>query len=149
MEPSLQTSDTSLTITRVFRATPEEIWELWTDPEKISIWHRPAPTGFSTKAEGEAKVGGAYTIAMSHDGKTDTVHGIFQELEPPHKLVYSWQWEGAPTEDTSTVTVLLDPVPEGTKLTLVHDRLGSPQSVQAHAEGWLGCMVNMELLITK
>ena len=65
MEPTLQTTDTSLTITRVFRATPEELWELWTDPEKISIWHRPGPTGFTTKAEGEAKVGGAYKIAMS------------------------------------------------------------------------------------
>jgi uncharacterized protein YndB with AHSA1/START domain len=150
MDETLQTTNTSLTLSRVLKAPPEEVWELWTDPEKISQWHRPNTKDFTTEAEADAKVGGEYRIAMKSAEGTHTAFGKFKELTPPRKLVYSWQWESdspAEASEVSEVTVLLEPVPEGTKLTLVHDRLSGPQSVKAHADGWLGCMENIKELI--
>ena len=145
MQPDLQTTDTSLTITRTFRATPEELWELWTDPEKISEWHRPGPE-YTVKHEGEAQVGGKYELNMTDHRGTQTAFGEFQVVEPPRKLVYSWSWRNSPFKEDSRVTILLEPVDAGTKLTLVHDRLSSPESVRAHAQGWMGIMGNLESL---
>src|SRR4051794_1171348 len=68
---TVETTDTSLKIERTFDIGIDEMWELWTDPAKISVWHRPNTTEFTTKAEGEAKVGRPYKISMNHHGKTD------------------------------------------------------------------------------
>lgn len=132
-------TDTSLTIVRTYNATPEELWELWTAPEKLSQWHH-APGG-SAQAETDVRVGGAYKIAMTDQSRW-LVFGEFTEVDKPNKLVYSWQWQGYPDE-VSQVTVLLKPLDKGTELTLVHERLSGPDSVQAHSDGWLGVMENI------
>ncbi len=147
MDQSLEKTNTSLTISRVLKASPEAVWQLWTDPAKVNDWHRPNKTDYTTESKLDLKVGGTYKIAMISAEGRSVATGTFKELNPPRKLVYSWQWEGDPTTELSEVTITLDPVPEGTKLTLVHDRLSGPESVKAHSDGWLGCMENINELI--
>lgn len=146
MDPSLETTGTSLVLQRVFKASPKQLWDLWTDPVKISLWHKP-DIAMTTTSEVNLKVGGAFRISMTGPDGNHTAYGKFIELNEPSKLVYSWQWEGDPTGELSEVTLTFDPVPGGTKLTLVHDRLSGPKSVKAHSEGWLGCMGNINELI--
>ena len=143
----METTDTSLTINRVFPITIEDMWDLWTNPARISQWHRPNMTDFSTQSSVDAVVGGKYRIEMTEGGETHTAMGEFKEIDKPHKLSYSWQWENDPSNEVSEVTVSLVSVPEGTKLTLVHARLSGPQSVKDHGEGWLGCLENINVLL--
>ncbi len=141
-----QTTKTSLQLKRVFKTSPEKLWELWTNPEKVKLWHHPP--GFSTsEAEADARVGGKYKIGMrSPAGQMDTVFGEFLELDKPRKLVFSWQWESN-LEEKSVVTVELNPVSEGTELVLTHEKLSGPESVKAHAEGWDAIIPAIDLLV--
>ncbi len=53
--------------------------------------------GQCIKVEGDkmdARPGGAYRIVMhGPTGVTYTVQGIYRELAPPERLVFSWAWE--------------------------------------------------------
>lgn len=147
MDQDLQTTNTSLTLTRVFKASPEELWQLWTDAKEINKWHRPNTVDYTTTSQADVTEGGDYKISMESSEGTHSAFGKFKILDPPHKLVYSWQWDNDPTQEISEVTVLFTPVSEGTKLTLVHDRLKGPESVRAHADGWVGCVENIMELI--
>ena len=142
-----QTTDTSLTLSRVFKATPEELWDIWTDPEKVNQWHRPNRDDYTTEASVDAKVGGEYSISMKMPENTFKVHGIFTELDPPHKMVYTWDWEDDSVH--SEVTVEFKPVSEGTELVLRHAKLSGPDSVASHKAGWNGCLDNIAELIKK
>jgi uncharacterized protein YndB with AHSA1/START domain len=140
-------SDTSLKLTRVYDISIEEMWALWTDPAMIARWHRPNTVDYTTVVEADVRVGGAYRIAMTANDNEHTAFGRFTLVDKPFKLGYSWQWEGDPTNEISAVIVELTTVTRGTKLTLVHERLSSPESVKAHADGWTGCLVNINKLI--
>jgi len=142
-----QTTDTSLTLSRVFKATPEELWDIWTDPEKVNQWHRPNTSEYTTEAEVDAKVGGKYSISMKMPESTFKVHGVFTELDPPRKMVYTWEWED--DSEHSQVTVEFKPVDDGTELVLRHAKLSGPESVTAHKAGWIGCFDNIAELIKK
>jgi uncharacterized protein YndB with AHSA1/START domain len=144
----VQTEKDRLTIIRVFNATPEELWDLWTNPALLDQWFRPNTSEYKTKSEVDARIGGRYRIAMTHDDHTDTVVGTFKELQKPHKLIYSWHWQNEPADEVSEVSITFQPLPEGgTKLILDHDRLSGPESVKGHTEGWLGCMGNINQLL--
>ena len=51
------------------------------------------------------------------------------------RLVFSWAWE-ATAELVSRVTVTFRPVPEGTEVTLVHDRFANEATATRHRRGW-------------
>jgi len=71
----LKTTNTSLTIIRVFKASPEELWQMWTDAKEIEKWHRPNNTDFTTSSEADAKVGGSYKISMKSKDGAETAFG--------------------------------------------------------------------------
>lgn len=141
------TTDTSLTLSRVYKATPEELWDIWTDPTKIEEWHRPDSPGATAEATLEPKVGGAYSIRMKRvEAETAfVVHGVFTEFDPPHKLTYSWDW--ADGGEKSEVSVAFKPTSDGTELVLTHTKLSGPESVAQHKAGWVGCFANIQTLI--
>jgi uncharacterized protein YciI len=82
-------------------------------------------------------VGGEWRAeGKSVDGTPFSVSGKYLELDPPRKLVHTWNayWDGG---DETTVTFLLEPIPSGTRLMLRHEGfVGRPDSCKSHAEGW-------------
>jgi uncharacterized protein YndB with AHSA1/START domain len=50
--------------------------------------------------------------------------------------VFGWLWSDQPPGRASRVTVRFRPVPEGTELTLVHDRFADPETATRHRRGW-------------
>ena len=55
------------------------------------------------------------------DGEVHRVGGVYREVEPNSRLVYTWAWESTP-ERESLVTVEFRPSGEGTELLLTHQR---------------------------
>jgi hypothetical protein len=49
--------------------------------------------------------------------------------------VFSWAWHTTP-ERESRVSVTFRPVPDGTELTLVHDRFANVETATRHRRGW-------------
>ena len=67
-------------------------------------------------AEADVRVGGRYRILMrSPDGEHHDVGGVYREIEPNRKLVFSWGWKSTP-ERESRVTVELRAIDTGTEM---------------------------------
>jgi uncharacterized protein YndB with AHSA1/START domain len=69
----------------------------------------------------------------------DVVHGTFEELEPPHRLVLAYGWElpvdrGIPPGSTR-VEIILEEQDGGILLRLQHSGLPAGQA-DAHRHGW-------------
>jgi len=131
------TETTTLERTISIAASPETVWEFFVDPEKLTRWK-------GMKAELDPTPGGIYRceVIPGH-----TARGEFVELDPPHRLVFTWGWENesAVPPGTSTIEVELTPEGDGTRLHFVHRDLPGAQSVESHAHGWDHYLPRLEI----
>jgi uncharacterized protein YndB with AHSA1/START domain len=142
-EQDTMISETSLRVERSFDASPEEVFDAWTNPEVLRRWWATHPQGSTPVAEVDLRAGGRYRLTMdAPDGARHTVVGEYREVERPSKLVYSWQWEldsGEPGH-ISTVEVAFMPRDGRTHVVLQHSDLPDAASRDRHAEGWSACL---------
>ena len=129
----------SLTLKRRLNAPPAEVFAAWTDPEKMKRWMGPEGVE-PLRAEIDARVGGRYRLVMrSPDGEEHDVSGVYREVVPNEKLVFSWAWKSTP-ERQSQVTILLKPDGDGTLLTLMHEQFFDEAARDRHQHGWEGSL---------
>jgi uncharacterized protein YndB with AHSA1/START domain len=123
-------------------ATPGTVFPYLTDPARYIQW-------MGSQAALEAAPGGGYRVQMA-DGFAAA--GTFIEVEPPHRLVFTWGWadddaaEHVLGEQTATgsdlppgstrVEVTLDDADGGTRLTLLHHDLPTSELRDAHQVAW-------------
>lgn len=108
------------TLVRTFEATPEEIWQAWTDPDLAAQWWHPR--GMSTpreEVEIDARVGGRYTYTMVNDASDDRVvtGGVYRDVVPFERLVLTWGNSDGHPDDQPVITITLEPVGERTRMT--------------------------------
>src|SRR5437764_9510907 len=102
----------SLTLKRRLNAPPAEVFAAWTDPEKMKRWMGPEGVE-PLRAEIDAHVGGRYRLVMrSTDGEEHDVSGVYREVVPNEKLVFSWAWKST-SEWEAEVDSLLKPGGDG------------------------------------
>jgi uncharacterized protein YndB with AHSA1/START domain len=126
------TETTTVERTLSIAASPETVWEFFVDPDKATRW-------MGMKATFEPEPGGLYRceVIPGH-----TARGEFLELDPPHRLVFTWGWEPGEQGETSlapgssTIEVELTPEGDGTQVRFVHRDLPSSESAASHAHGW-------------
>lgn len=111
-------------------ARPETVWTFWTDPRRVAEWWGP-------DAEVEARPGGRYRVVMESG---PVMLGEMVELDPPHRLVFTFGWEGnAPGEPlapgSTQVEVTLTPDDDGTVLVLRHSDMPTTHAPD-HTKGW-------------
>jgi uncharacterized protein YndB with AHSA1/START domain len=108
-------------------ARPDIVFAHFTDPERMVRWK-------GDRAELDPRPGGIYRVEL-HDS---VARGEFVAVEPYHRVVFTWGWEGeGPVQPgTSTVEVLLKPDGDGTVLTLRHSGLPDEAARALHSEGW-------------
>jgi len=135
----------SLTLKRHLKAPPAKVFAAWTDPEKVKRWMGPGET--TTKhAESDPRVGGRYRIVMqTPSGQELDVGGVYREVVPDQKLVFTWAWKSTP-EDESLVTLLFRPDGDGTLLTVTHEQFVDDQARDGHKQGWNGALDKLEKL---
>ena len=131
----------SLTLKRRLNASPEKVYAAWTNPQKIARWFGPSSVKAGTGlASIEARIGGRYRISFTmENGEYNEVGGIYREVVPNERLVFSWAWHSTPERD-SLVTVSLKPDGDGTLLTLHHEQLFDQAARDGHERGWIGSL---------
>lgn len=117
-------------------ATPERVFRAIASKDVASWWGSPDLYRV-TEWTGELEVGGKWRSAgIGRDGSAFEVGGEFLEIDPPRKLVQTWdpKWvSGPPTK----VTYLLDPIEGGTRVTVRHEGFGAAaDSCLSHTDGW-------------
>ena len=135
----------SLTLTRRLRARPEKVFAAWTDPEKLAQWFGPSGVvPGSTRADLDVRVGGHYRISFTrNDGEYFEVGGVYREVIPNARLVFSWAWHSTP-ERESVVTVSLTPDGAGTLLVFNHAQFFDEVARDNHERGWSQFFVNLD-----
>jgi uncharacterized protein YndB with AHSA1/START domain len=141
METAIATEDrTSLQIRRVYKQTVAEVYAAWADPEQMKYWMGASDAFGEAEVTMDVRAGGRYRIVMHPpNGETHRVGGIFQEVVPNRKLVYTWAWESTP-ERESVVTVEFKPAGDGTEVLLTHQRFADAEARDKHNQGWNGCL---------
>lgn len=124
----------SLTIKRRFKTTPEKVYDAWTDPAKMSRWLGP-PDVIKVTTTTDLKVAGRYTIQMIVPNDEHNVTGVYREIVPNRKLVFSWAWRSTPEREL-LVTVTFVPDGDGTLMTLHHEQFFDEAARDRHEQGW-------------
>ena len=131
---------TGLQIRRVYDAPVAAVYAAWTDPEQMKQWHAPGDDFKTPETMTDLRVGGRYRIVMrSPDGEFHRVGGVYREIVPNSRLVYTWAWESTP-ERESLVTVEFKPSGQGTELLLTHQRFADIEARDKHQHGWNSCL---------
>ncbi len=126
----------SITKEKVFNHPINKVWDAISKAEEISTWF--------IQADFKAEKGYQYTFTSEVNEKgCTTIRGTVKEANP-YVLVYTWIVAG--TEAETTVTWILEPVAEGTKLHLEHSGISNYAGATAIAMfesfngGWNGCI---------
>jgi uncharacterized protein YndB with AHSA1/START domain len=130
----------TLVVRRVIRATPARLFDAWTTPEQLLKWWGPRPVVCSS-AQVDLRPGGAYAIGNRlPDGREIVISGVFEEVEPPHRLVYSWRID----QEASRVIVRFEPHASGTEVIIEHENIPDEETRNDHLKGWIGCLDGLE-----
>ena len=141
---AVTTEKPSIKIVRRFKAAPEKVWRALTEPETLKRWMGPTDEFKCPVAETDIRVGGRYHIGMqSPDGQMHDVSGVYREVKPNRKLVYTWAWKSTPDRE-SLVTIELRAVDGGTEMTLLHEQFADAEARDHHKQGWNGCLTRLE-----
>lgn len=105
------TTDTNreLTLTRVFDAPRQLVWDAYTLPEQLAKWW--GPRSMHTPLETitvDLRPGGAFRLTMVSNGEGTRYPSemVFREVDPIDRLVYRWDTQGTGIE-AGEVTITL------------------------------------------
>jgi uncharacterized protein YndB with AHSA1/START domain len=110
-------------------ASPETVWSLLVDPDEAVRWMGQAATF-------DLRPGGAYRVDVIPG---NTASGEFVEIDPPHRLVYTWGWESGNSSvppGSSTIEFELVRTDDGTLLRFSHRDLPNAEAAESHGHGW-------------
>lgn len=139
----------SVTLVRRLKASPATVYAAITRPEQMRQWWSP-DAGPTISVEADVRPGGRYSIVFRLlNGVEHNPTGVYREVVPNEKLVFTWEWPNAP-EKESQVTFLLKPIDDGTELTLIHEQLADEAARHSHEAGWSGLLAKLpQFLETK
>lgn len=98
--------DTTLVLTREFRAPRELVWASITTPEHVRRWYGCGMADLTT-CDIDLRVGGRWHYVLTAPtGSEDSFSGEYRELDPPTRLVTTESYDNIPgAEYVSTVTL--------------------------------------------
>lgn len=135
----------SLTLKRKLNAKPAAVYAAWTDPSQVTRWFAPE-SGATESAEIDARPGGKFHIAIrTGNGDRHDVSGVYREVRPDERLVFTWAWKSTP-ERESLVTIDLKAEGDGTILTLTHEQFFDEAARDSHRHGWTDLLDALERL---
>ena len=119
--------------------SPDEAFALVTEPERLRRW-------LTVSAYIDLRAGGDFhwTVATGSHAA-----GTVREVEPGRRVVlgFGWEEDDALPPDASTVTIVIEPAEDGSRVTLTHEGLNDEQTKQ-HAEGWEHYLERLETYAT-
>jgi uncharacterized protein YndB with AHSA1/START domain len=136
----------SVTIVRRIKAAPAKVWAAITQPKLMMQWWGP-DTGPTLSVVADVRPGGRFSVVFRLlNGDEHNPTGIYQEVVPEKRLVFTWDLPGMP-ERVSLVTFRLEPFDGGTELTLIHEHLPDETTRKSHEAGWRGLLDKLPVFL--
>ena len=136
MNTELKYENGTLTVTRVFDAPRETVFEAWVETSKVQQWWGCAQTT-NVSSVIEPRVGGKYCHRMTLEGVGELpMTSRFTVYEPPVRLAYVEEGD-----DPHPLRVTVDFIERGdrTEVRLVHENLPDEYSEYVKA-GWTAAL---------
>jgi uncharacterized protein YndB with AHSA1/START domain len=134
-------SNAAVVVRRAIAASAEDLFDAWLDPEALATWMRPG-TIRSTVAKIEPRVGGSYEIIMQGQSGPIVHKGVYQQIDRPKRLVFTWASPGTELRDT-LVTVDFVAAGPRTEVVVTHEQL--PESARpSHSKGWTSGLEHLD-----
>jgi uncharacterized protein YndB with AHSA1/START domain len=129
----------AFTITRVFAAPRERVWQEWTEPERFADWfgaEGEVPLGTVSM---DVREGGDWRLTMFYGPNRveSNWHGRYQEVVPPERLVLTMTDEPEGGDRYALITVVLTDLGDGR--TEMHFEQRDDQTAEQHkraSTGW-------------
>lgn len=139
MAVSSSVAEKSVVCEVYIEASPETIFPFFTDPEQMVRWK-------GSEASLDPRPGGAYRCQVTPEA---LAVGEYVEVDPPHRVVFTFGWEGDEVvpPSSSTIEITLEPSGSGTLVRLEHSGLPEDRTAQ-HGEGWVHYLERLEVAAT-
>jgi uncharacterized protein YndB with AHSA1/START domain len=137
-----------LNLERTIGAKRQRVWDAWTRPEQLRRWS--SPEGLEVvDGELELKVGGRWRVTMQErdGGRKYVAVGIYREVTPPERLVYTHSWETDDEPVETVVTVEFREEGDATRIVFMQEGFASAGSRDGHAEGWTSTIDRLARLL--
>lgn len=124
----------SVAVDQILPAAPETVFRALTEPDLYARWM--GPEGSTTRIEEMNAVPGgrlAFVVSLPN-GVSVHLSGTYLEVDPPRRLVHTWQVEGE--ENITTVTIGLNPFDADTHLVLRHEGFTDEADLPRNKGGW-------------
>jgi uncharacterized protein YndB with AHSA1/START domain len=131
----------AVVVRRVIAASAEDLFDAWLDPEALAIWMRPGPVQ-SAVATVEPRVGGSYEITMQGQSGPIVHKGVYQQIDRPKRLAFTWASKGTDMRDT-LVTVDFVPRSGQTEVIVTHEQLPAA-AMSSHSVGWTSGLAHLD-----
>jgi uncharacterized protein YndB with AHSA1/START domain len=111
-------SDGEIRMTRLFDAPRELVFEAMSKPEHIKEWWGRLGEGYSVPVcEVDLRPGGRWRFVNRHPKGEAGFHGVYREIAPPERMVFTEIYEPFPDSE-SVVTAVLTEEEGRTRLTV-------------------------------
>ena len=137
-------SDTTLRIERTFQAPAAKVFDAFTSEEVMRRWWHAEHDWETSVAEVDLRLGGAVRVVMRnpHDGAEYGGGGVYTEIDPPRRLVFTWLWDDNDTRQLIEIDFF--EVGGATRVTFTHSGLWSEEAVRSHDGGWNRAFDNLD-----
>ena len=138
----------ALTLERHYPVAPQKVWRAWTEPEAVKQWWGPGGNDPVSLAQLDVRVGGRFRVVFGGaQGKDHEVQGIYKEVVPNRKLVFTWTWPDSTPERVSLVTIRFKAAGRGTELVFLHEQLFDETVRDNHKRGWSESLAKLEVFL--
>lgn len=155
MASAPQSKGLTLEIRRTFAAPREKVFAAWVQREAVEKWMcRDVAAHLVMHHELDMRPGGRYLMEVRDqaNGETYWGQGVYREVRPPEKLVFTWSWtkytrDGPnmhPDSPETVVTVEFFAKGDSTDVVLTHTLFASNAVRHEHEVGWNGCFDILE-----
>lgn len=134
LRPGLQPNDV-LDLTHRFAASPEQVFEIWSDKRHVLNWWGPKGCRL-THCEMDFRVGGAWRFCMHSDSANADhwIRGVYREIQPNHLIRFTYINESDGHE--MVVTLRFERDGRSTVLHFRQEHFTSLGERDGHGRGW-------------
>lgn len=120
-------TDQEVMITRVFNASPEQVFDAWASTENLHRWYAPPGCGIRFEKL-DFRTGGSYlSCILTPSGHECWCKGNYHEVQRPSRIVFTMEVADSAGNSKSPVEMGMDPQwPQETVLTVTFE----PQETQ-------------------
>ena len=121
-------------------ASPEVVFDYFTKPQLLLRWQ-------ADEVDVDVRPGGHMRLRVSSE---NVAIGEYVTVEPPHRVVFTWGWDGnaGVPPGSSTVEVTLELEGDGTRVRLRHTDLPDVDARVNHGYGWAHYLARLEVAAT-